>query len=1034
MAVPARAVPGILAALLIASPLRAQTSRFAPLPADAEESYESFEPVRAPLGLTNPVTTLVVELAGDPVAVARAKAATPLSEDDEARLRSALEAQQEPVEESLRKRGAIVLGRYQHAYNGVKVRIAMDKARELASIPGVIAVHPLQTFEPDNTHGVPLIGAPAAWGGSPAFHGENVRIAIVDTGIDYTHADFGGPGTPAAYATAHASEKLDPDPAWFGPNAPRVKGGIDLVGDAYDARDPASIPRPDNNPLDCSGHGTHVAGTAAGSGVLADGTTFNGAYDATTISSRQWLVGPGVAPKADLYAIRVFGCSGSTNVVVDALEWAVAHHMDVINMSLGSPFGSATDPSAVAASNAAKAGIIVVASAGNSGSAPYVTGSPASGSGAISVAASDPTASFPAARLSFAGGNQVLAIDANGAPFADGASASLKVLMKGSKLSLGCSPAEYAGAQGKVVVVQRGNCARVARAIYGQKAGATAVVMLNTTRSFPSFEGPITSNPDTGERYLVTIPFLGVPFTPENEAALIGANGKRVTLTSMSLANPGYLALASFSSGGPRSGDSALKPEITAPGVSIVSAAIGTGNGPTTLSGTSMAAPHTAGAAALVRQAHPDWEKSGYWKAALVNTANPALVAGYAARAAGAGLVQVQAAATTQVIATSEDGPVLNFGYAELGGDLRAHREIWLRNFGGNRATFAVEASYRSGVAHPVELGGTRVTVAGGDDASLDLVLTIPASSAGDSSAFSDVSGVITFTPLAGSNGGVSLRVPYYVVPQAISRVATSLDVRQLLQAGVATATMTNHDGAIAGNADWYAWGLGDERDHADRSHDLRAVGAQSYPAQGMLAFAISTRQRWSNAAQNEFDIFVDVDGDGRWDYDVVAADLGALTAGSFSGETVVAVFTPDGRGSIRFRAIAPMNSSAMTLPVLFRQLCRTGFPCLSASNPRFTYWVRSFGWDGTTDAIDAKATFNAFRPAVSTGMFDTVAPNATAVEAVSLDAGELARSPARGFLIVTQDNPRSGSGSGEDDPTQAQMIELAPRDARARN
>ena len=107
-----------------------------------------------------------------------------------------------------------------------------------------------------------------------------------------------------------------------------------------------------------------MAGSAAGFGVNADGTTYTGAYDSSTHGT-SFRIGPGVAPLADLYALRVFGCAGSTDVTVEAIDWAVDNDMDVINMSLGSPFGRATDPSAVASTNAANAGVIVVASAGN---------------------------------------------------------------------------------------------------------------------------------------------------------------------------------------------------------------------------------------------------------------------------------------------------------------------------------------------------------------------------------------------------------------------------------------------------------------------------------------------------------------------------------------------------------------------------------------------------------------------------------------------------------------------------------------------
>ena len=118
------------------------------------------------------------------------------------------------------------------------------------------------------------------------------------------------------------------------------------MGDAYDATRRGGlqpVPHPDPNPLDCDGHGTHVAGIAAGFRRDRDRQQYTGAYDAKTITTTTGPIGPGVAPKADLYAVRVFGCTGSTDVVVDAIEWAVDNDMDVINMSLGSPFGGADE-------------------------------------------------------------------------------------------------------------------------------------------------------------------------------------------------------------------------------------------------------------------------------------------------------------------------------------------------------------------------------------------------------------------------------------------------------------------------------------------------------------------------------------------------------------------------------------------------------------------------------------------------------------------------------------------------------------------
>src|SRR5438132_246201 len=624
-------------ALALAFGILGSSNSGAVRPEPVAEGADLITPVWTPLGVSKAPVTVVVQLAGDSVAEQQGNAGRKLERGEKDRIKGQLRSQQDGLRGSIESLGGTVVANYQAAYNGIKVRIAHDRVKELAALPGVVAVRPLQLMKPDNVRGVPLIGTPAVWQ-SLGLHGEGVKIAIIDTGIDYTHANFGGPGTAAAYTAAHARETVPADPRLFGPSAPRVKGGIDLVGDNYDPSadpllpdgkpNPKLTPQPDPNPLDCNGHGSHVAGTAAGSGVTAAGATYTGPYNASTIGAPDnWNVGPGVAPKADLYAVRVFGCEGPTDVTVDAIEWAVDNDMDVINMSLGSVFGSKDEPSAVASTNAAKAGVIVVASAGNSGPSPYVTGSPATADGAISVAANDPWQALPGANIT-AGTLAVPAIDANGYPLSGTTSYTIKVLTGANVL--GCSVDAFAGLNslppGTIVVVNRGTCARVAKAIYGQKAGAAAVVMVNNATSFPPFEGPITANPDTGQAFNVTIAFLGVrgsaaPLSPASDGGKLRAvaDGTATSVAAAPLTNPNFTGFASFTSGGPRTGDSGLKPDVTAPGVSIISTAMGTGNAGAALSGTSMSSPHVAGVAALTRQAHPTWKVEDI-KAAIVNT------------------------------------------------------------------------------------------------------------------------------------------------------------------------------------------------------------------------------------------------------------------------------------------------------------------------------------------------------------------------------------------------------------------------------
>src|SRR5947209_313842 len=645
------------------------------------------------------IFTLKGSSVGAQVADARAHGRS-LSSSDRSALRKQVASSQQSTVAHVRSVGGTVDYTYQDAYNGFAAKVPASSLGALAADPDVAAVHVTHTLSLNDVSGNQYVGAPAAWNkGAPETRmtGKGVKIAIIDTGVDYTHADFGGAGTEAAFKNNNGAVV---EPGSF-PTA-KVVGGRDYVGDAYNAGDPKhNVPQPDPDPLDCNGHGSHVAGIAAGEGVLSDGSTYTGPYDNTTFN-HSFKVGPGIAPEASILAYRVFGCSGTVDnsIVVAALNQAMIDGANVVNMSLGSPFGRADDPEVATVDQLSAAGVTVVASAGNNGTNAYLIGAPAAADSAIAVAAMDATSpTVPGAHTTGTELSRALNMQlSNDVDFTEGRALTVKVLRNADgSVSLGCDPAEYtkAGVTGELVVVQRGTCGRVDRAIYGQQAGAAAVAMIDSTTGYPPVEGKITENPDTGAKFTVTIPFFGVQGiagTGNSDGDVLAAdNGNTVTLTHIGIANPGYGKFASFTSGGPRNGDSAVKPDVTAPGVSVLSAGVGTGSGPATISGTSQASPATAGVAALVKQAHPSWTPEQI-KAAIVSTANPSLVTGgYDVRIGGTGVVQPARAVDSAVLPlTDHSRSSLTFGYHPASGAWSQTLPFTLQNTSGDAVTYDV--------------------------------------------------------------------------------------------------------------------------------------------------------------------------------------------------------------------------------------------------------------------------------------------------------------------------------------------------------
>ena len=363
----------------------------------------------------NRLVDVAVQLAGRPVAAYQGDAllaGSSMSEAHKQSIRGVLAQRQRVAAARIESLGASIEFTYTDVFNGFRIRAHAKDLPAISRLPGVTAILNVPTHYRDNTNTVPYLGANKTWG-QTGFTGKGVVIAILDSGINYYHLDFGGAGY-----TAWKHDNPTKRDGTF-PTA-KVIGGYDLVGDDYDADVPGSMPNPDPDPLDCKAkdagtvqHGTHVSGTAAGFGVTSDGHTYTGPYTTNTLKNVDFRIGPGVAPEAKLMAFRVFGCNGSSNVITDAIEMATRAGADVISMSLGSPLGSPDSLDSVASDNASLAGITVVAAAGNEGPSAYVTGSPGVSTRAISVAAMDAEGGFPGATIQMATGSDINAINAN---------------------------------------------------------------------------------------------------------------------------------------------------------------------------------------------------------------------------------------------------------------------------------------------------------------------------------------------------------------------------------------------------------------------------------------------------------------------------------------------------------------------------------------------------------------------------------------------------------------------------------------------
>ncbi len=854
-----------------------------------------------------------------------------------------IEQKQNEFTAALRNKGIRIteLFRTQKVYNGIWMRVNVDDLEKLRSVPGIKAIHPLIPKKLDHTTSMPLIGAPQIWGGVGNYLGDGIKVGVIDTGIDYIHTNFGG----SAIYTGQDFTTLDEAVNAFPTD--KVVGGWDFVGDDYDA-ETNPIPEPDPDPMDCNGHGSHVAGTIAGFGVLPDGSTYQESGTDTYAALKdlspsayiaKFRIGPGVAPKAKLYALRVFGCGGSTEVVEQAIEWAVdpnndgdfSDHLDVINMSLGSSFGTEVDPSAIAANNAAQAGVLVVASAGNSGDVYYITGSPAVARHAISVASSVDSGAVVSAfevvtAPSIPAGNYP-AVEAAFGPQTYDVTGDLAYATPAN----GCTA--ISGVSGKIALIDRGACTFVTKVKNAQDAGAIGVLVANNIDGFPFAMG--------GEDPTITIPSMlttkaiGTQLKNDLSSGTVTVKLTTQHRDQFTMTDPGLEdTISSFTSRGPARYGTYLKPDITAIGDTVFSTKALSRNQGVSFNGTSMAAPHVAGVVALLKQMHPTWSVAEL-KALAMNTATNDLYTGanrtgsqYTPTRIGAGRVSAANAAQSNVVAFNKDDPgqvSLAFGEVEVvdllsGVDQSIVKTITIKNFGSSPESYNVTFDSRY-QANP----GLTFTLLDANNVALTNPVTVTANSTLDIKVKVDIdAGALTRAPdatistangrqrfsegggyvvLTSNDSAPTLRVPVHIAARPASSMGI-LEHRINLPAAT-TGTFSLHAvGTLVDTTDDVSWvsilELMDE-DPNDASSvgpneaaDLRYIGATSdYPVyifdEAALYFGIATYGRWDTPNSVEFDIYIDVNEDGSDDFVVFNTNLGFFTG--VTDDAIVTVF-----------------------------------------------------------------------------------------------------------------------------------------------
>lgn len=568
---------------------------------------------------------------------------------------------------------AKITGQYDISLNAVAVQLNGASLATLASAPQVQHVEYQSFYYPtDDDPDLAIISALDAWavnGGSSANAGEGVKVAIVDSGIDFTHPCFDDEGYPVQTQLGNT----------------RFTNNKVIVAKVFNMKTPSRGYTPEA----IDSHGTHVAGTVAcnyNTPVSVGGVTVP--YNMS-----------GVAPRALLGNYNVFPAdvgNARSEDIMNALEAAYADGFDVANMSLGGGAAGIQDLLTIAVDNLDEANMVVAVAAGNSGPGHYTIESPGSAARALTAGAS--TVGHSLYTTVTVDGTTYDSVRGDFGQYT--VSGPLAVLEDPASIYGGLSAACAAISEdltNEIALISRGDCDFSVKVQNVQDAGAIGVVVVNRVPGLFVMGQNGTPNQPTIPAYMVDL---------VDRSTLMASEGKTTSLNAPFYAfnSADNDIMGDFSSQGPTDVDFRVKPDVVAPGVNVLSSIPVSycGGNPcfAFFQGTSMATPHLAGSAAIVRWLHPTWSAAQV-RSAIVNTADQNVLRDYDGTTTatdvniiGAGRENLLSAVNATV---ALDPVSVSFGAVPSGSGQTQTFDVVLTNLSGSAATFDVAVSAGSG-------------------------------------------------------------------------------------------------------------------------------------------------------------------------------------------------------------------------------------------------------------------------------------------------------------------------------------------------